>query len=161
MKKLIKHYITGVDLINKISKGELLPNEIICKDAVYYLKPWYKDNTSYAYYKTNINNLYEDIYGETLFLSERSNIIKLYHYYESILDDEEKRYLLNIIKPFRSRVKYITKNKINDKLSYISIDFYEPHGKRIEYITLPNFKTNTMYRNMELGNDYTLDELGL
>lgn len=161
MKKLSKYCVTGIDLLIMISDGEFLPDELICKDKIYYLKPCFINNTSYFDGNTDIDMLYEDLIGNNLKLSNLSNFTNLYWYYESILDDEEKRYLSNIIKPFRSRVKYITKNKINDKLSYISIDFYEPHGKRIEYICLPNFKTNTMYKNMELGNDYTFEELGL
>lgn len=159
MKKLVKHYITGIDLINKISKGEILPNEIICKDAVYYLNPYYIDNTSYLY-KTDINNLYKDIYGETLFLSEMSKIIKLYHYYEDILDDTEKRYLSKIIKPFKDKVKYIRKLKYDIVGYYIQIMFTEI-DKSSNFIDLPAFKGNTMYKNMILNEKYTLDELGL
>lgn len=160
MKKLIKHYIKGIDLINKINRGELLPNEIICKDAVYYLNPCYIDNTSYTYYKTNINNLYKDIYGETLFLSEMSKIIKLYHYYEDILDYTEKRYLSKIIKPFKDKVRYIRKLQFDGVGYYIQIMFIEI-DKSPNFIDLPAFKGNTMYKNMKIREEYTLEELGL
>ena len=86
-------------------------------------------------------------------------------YKEDILDEEEKKYLSAVIKPFRDRVKYIYKtNEINDCSQIISIymeryDYEE--NLRCEYMDLPHFKKDTMYKNMEAGKKYTLEELGL
>lgn len=86
-------------------------------------------------------------------------------YKEDILDEEEKKYLSAVIKPFRDRVKYIYKtNEIDDCSQLISIymeryDYEE--NLRCEYMDLPHFKKDTMYKNMEVGKNYTLDDLGL
>lgn len=76
---------------------------------------------------------------------------------EPILDDVEKKYLSAVIKPFRSRVKYIVKIISCDEFEQcIEIAFYN------EYCTyLPYFKANTMYKGMELNKEYSLEELGL
>ena len=73
-----------------------------------------------------------------------------------ILDDAEKRYLSNIIKPFRKRVDYIMKssNSCCDK-EYIFIRLDD------DFLSLPYFEAGTMYQCMELERAYTLEELGL
>ena len=86
-------------------------------------------------------------------------------YKEPILTDKEKEYLSAVIKPFRNRVKYIYKiNVIDDCSQLISIrmeryDFEE--NLRCEYMYLPYFKKDTMYKGMETDKKYTLEELGL
>ena len=80
---------------------------------------------------------------------------------KEILDAEEKEYLSNVIKPFKHKVKGIRKNEIcnsedNQKEEYITI-----YTKNDYPINLPNFKKNTMYKNMEIDKAYTLGELGL
>lgn len=74
---------------------------------------------------------------------------------KEILDEEEKEYLSNVIKPFRDKVKYIVKFDCLPE-EYISIVL--PHDERID---LPCFKRGTMYKGMEEDKRYTLDELGL
>ena len=74
-----------------------------------------------------------------------------------ILDNVEKKYLSDIIKPFRKRVDYI--KKMSDPFGcdkeYIFIKLDE------DSFVLPYFKTGTMYQGMELERAYTLEELGL
>lgn len=74
-----------------------------------------------------------------------------------ILDEVEKRYLNNVIRPFRDRVNNIRKVKsyINNKSEYIIISIGN------ENITLPYFEENAMYKGMRLNKEYTLEELGL
>lgn len=76
---------------------------------------------------------------------------------KEILDDAEKEYLLNVIKPFKDKVKYIKKimNFKGDKI-YISIQI-----KNEPSVELPYFYKNTMYKGMEANKEYTLKELGL
>lgn len=75
-----------------------------------------------------------------------------------ILDEVEKEYLRAVIKPFRKKIDYISKN-INilehNKSEFIYI------GLRGDSMTFPNFKKNTMYKGMMSGKEYTLEELGL
>ena len=75
---------------------------------------------------------------------------------KSILDDAEKRYLSNIIKPFRDRIDYITKFNLSNGKEYIFIKL-----KNNEIISLPFFVAGTMYKGMENDKDYTLKELSL
>lgn len=82
-----------------------------------------------------------------------------------ILDKQEKQYLRNVIKPFKGIVKNISKQKIYSKYEYISICFSVPldisYYCSTNYIYLPYFIKGTMYKNMEVGREYTLEELGL
>ena len=73
---------------------------------------------------------------------------------EEILDDIEKEYLRAVIKPFRDRVKYIVKHTFYGK-EYIKI------GVSGEIVNFPFFKKGTMYKTMEVGKEYSLEELGL
>ena len=74
---------------------------------------------------------------------------------EPILDEAEKRYLRDVIRPFRNRIEYISKQDSNPAEEFITIDLDR------EFMTFPNFKKGTMYKGMELNKKYTLDELGL
>ena len=74
-----------------------------------------------------------------------------------ILNEEEREYLLTVIRPFKNKVEYIEKNSIlfEDKES-ICIGI-----KKEADIFLPYFKKNTMYKGMEANKKYTLKELSL
>lgn len=85
-------------------------------------------------------------------------------YKEPILDEEEKKYLSAVIKPFMDRVVYIRKVKVGECNQFISIkvkryDYDEEDSN--EYIELPYFREDTMYVNMEVGKEYNLEDLGL
>lgn len=73
---------------------------------------------------------------------------------EEILDDKEKEYLKKVIEPFRNRIKWITKQCIS-RGEYIRIELED------DYTSLPMFEKGTMYKNMEVNKEYTLEELGL
>lgn len=78
-----------------------------------------------------------------------------------ILDEVEKKYLSNIIKPFRDRVIYIKKVKsyYNDAY-FISIHTKSKYIPEGESLCFPFFK-NEMYVGMKENEEYTLEELGL
>lgn len=78
-----------------------------------------------------------------------------------ILDDTEKRYLSAVIKPFRNKVKYITKVSAEELCD--SSDYYLMIGFVYEYFDMhfPSFSKDTMYKGMEPGHKYSLEELGL
>ena len=74
-----------------------------------------------------------------------------------ILDDAEKRYLRGVIRPFRDKVKSITKfadTRCTEEYIYMVIE--GPADA-----CLPRFDGNTMYKGMELGREYTPEDLGL
>lgn len=80
-----------------------------------------------------------------------------------ILNKEEKEYLSAVIKPFRDKAKSIIKFSCTfNERYYIKIvyDDDDTWGKNMA-ITMPPFKKDKMYKNMELGEKYTLEELGL
>ena len=74
-----------------------------------------------------------------------------------ILDDVEKKYLSAVIKPFRKRVKHISKEEAFD----CSEEFIHIELSDGDISDFPNFKANTMYKGMKLGCKYTLEELGI
>lgn len=88
-------------------------------------------------------------------------LIGKYEIKKPILDDIEKEYLSNVIKPFR--------HKVVDIFKYISLyDVYEYIGitirdidKNVVYMYFPSFKKGTMYKGMETGKKYSLKDLGL
>ena len=72
-----------------------------------------------------------------------------------ILNEPERRYLSAVIKPFRDKVRSVTKNpKMNGKEEHIVIDI----GFKMFF---PDFESNIMYKGMDPGKEYTLEELGL
>lgn len=73
---------------------------------------------------------------------------------KEILDETEKRYLANIIRPFREKVRHIIKLKSD-------IDEYLTIALQDQYIHLPFFQKGTMYKGMKEEKEYTLKELGL
>ncbi len=77
---------------------------------------------------------------------------------KEILDEKEKEYLNNVIKPFREKVTSIQKDSIrfNRLKEFIRIGI-----KNDAEITLPYFEIRTMYKRMEIYKHYTLSELEL
>lgn len=79
---------------------------------------------------------------------------------KEILDKAEKRYLRQIIRPFRDKVKFIIKMSIYDDMyEFIEIKYSRDYA--IRTIELPDFVAGTMYKGMEDDRIYTLKELGL
>ena len=76
---------------------------------------------------------------------------------EEILDEIEKRYLTEVIRPFRKRIQFIQKKKeITEINPYIRI-VCEDNDK----LVFPYITDNSMYKGMEVNKKYTLKELGL
>ena len=82
-------------------------------------------------------------------------------YQEPILDEEERKYLSAVIKPFRDRVVQIFKelvdeNENEEEKEFVVVIYDGSYG-----FCLPSFKAGTMCKGMELNKEYTLEELGL
>lgn len=76
---------------------------------------------------------------------------------KEILDEEEKKYLSAVIKPFKDKVVYIEKRpylKTEEYIFFITKEIFN-------YFSLPTFKKGVMYKGMESNKEYTLKELGL
>ena len=78
---------------------------------------------------------------------------------KSILDDVEKEYLSNVIKPFRDEVVDVIKYDY-DRYEYIAIRVRNINEYMVT-MPFPAFEKSTMYKGMEIGKAYSLNELGL
>lgn len=78
-----------------------------------------------------------------------------------VLTYEEKRYLENFIRPFRSQVKSITKRVICNDYADLYIDVESIIGSVFDDFALPTFGKNDAYLGMEFDRDYTIERLGL
>lgn len=146
--------------IKDIIKGWLdnkeLPKKFIYFDDVYELNTGYVKNK-----KADLDDLYYNEhycrYFDFTGYYYREETVRIE---EDILDEKEKEYLSNVIKPFRKRVKYIFVNKYSDDciIRIILTHYSKNHD---DTIVLPDFKNGSMYKGMEIGKQYTLKELGL
>ena len=119
-----------------------------------------ENNFNGGQYYREINDLINlkdkyDILGKIIKIEE-PEYKTVYEHKEEILDEAEKRYLKGIIRPFKEKVTYISKLHTREDKEFISINL-----KNGDYIDLPLFKENTMYKKMIINKDYTLKELGL
>ena len=78
----------------------------------------------------------------------------------SVLDAAEKRYLTNIIKPFKDQVIAIAKRSANYG-EFIDIMIDEGDIGDCGNIYLPYFKPGKMYKGMKVNREYSLEQLGL
>lgn len=78
---------------------------------------------------------------------------------DEILDSTEKKYLAAVIAPFRDNIRYIEKRQNSAGQEYINI--MHNNGFYDTLITLPAFKSGTMYIGMKEKKFYSLEELGL
>lgn len=122
------------------------------KKNYYENDKYYRDNTDLKGLKDNIN------LGKIIKIEE-PEYQTIYESKPEILDEVEKRYLRNVIRPFRDKVKSIRKidNYINEtKNQYITITYKDNYST-----DFPDFRPNTMYKGMKEYKEYTLEELGL
>lgn len=145
-------YKTIYDLYSEWSTNEELPVKIIMHD---------NGEVYYRVKNGDLNCMYQNKCGHLLSFTNEVDKWKIIicYYSINILDETEKKYLKGVIRPFRNRVRYIIKKEYYE-YEYISIEYKEIDNSTY-YIQLPNFKSNTMYKGMEIGKDYTLNELGL
>ena len=92
---------------------------------------------------------YNDTYKIEWFTVHDLELIK------EILDEKEKEYLNNVIKPFRDKVTFIQKDSSRFR------EFIKIGIKNDVDINLPFFERDTMYKGMQVDKKYILTELGL
>lgn len=111
---------------------------------------------------SNWNNNLKDIDGYSEFdIVKVERPIKyetIFERKEEILDEIEKEYLKAVIKPFRNEIKSIYKT---NSCGFSNSEFLVINFKDNDNMAFKNFKKGTMYKNMKLDRDYTLEELGL
>lgn len=119
-----------------------------------------------------LNHIDENLkhcYKQNDYRNERYDIVKItrptaytkiYDRKEDILDEKEKEYLSNVIRPFRNRIEYIKKNTLlGGKKETIVINYTDIfHTNEIYF---PSFEKGTMYKNMKPNKEYSFEELGI
>lgn len=114
------------------------------------------ENSGYVRNILELNNFKSRILGKIIKIEE-PEYQTVYESKPEILDDVEKRYLNNVIRPFRDKVKYIKKyfsRTVGKEYLQVKIEEDRP-------MNLPYFELNTMYIGMEQNKGYSLEELGL
>lgn len=93
-------------------------------------------------------------------------------YEEPILDEAEKKYLSDVLRPFKKSFSKILisksnsfyicdDNKVKNDKECILFMLTNIDGCYKEVFSLPRFAKGTMYKGMEIDKDYSLEELGL
>ena len=77
-------------------------------------------------------------------------------YREPLLKPEEKKYLREVIRPFRKEVNGI--KKLTDSVRYRDFILIQVGD---DYLTFPSFEKGTRYKGMEYYKAYKPEELGL
>lgn len=122
-------------------------------------KEYFENKKTYRY-DSSLENL-KDNKGDLgkIIKIEEPKYQTVYESKVEILDEAEKRYLRGVIRPFRDRVKTIKKYLYSS--GNATIDIRIENSKNSWLIELPLFEKGEMYKNMEDGKEYTLEELGL
>ena len=135
--------LLGLELEEEFKIEGLFGNYKLSKEG---LKQWSKGT-----YNWLPSTLLEEL------ITGHAQIIKLP---KSILSETERKYLSAVIGPFRDKVISISCNFATDNYNYIIIEVKQ-EGFSKEFISLPFFKSDTMYKGMRAGKQYTLEELEL
>lgn len=117
------------------------------------LKENYKDPSKIFY---SIQN-YIDPEIKTISMNYTNSILEwmAQEYKQKLLDKVEKKYLSEVIRPFRKEVIAIKKLEVPSGREYILIILKD------DGMHFPCFKKDTMYKGLELEKRYTPEELGL
>lgn len=79
---------------------------------------------------------------------------------EFLLDCIDRKYFNNFLRPFRDNIQYIRKmQSLDSDYEYIKIFYFE--DTHPSNIYLPDFKTGTMFKKLELDKYYDLNDLDL
>lgn len=116
------------------------------------------ENSGYVRNILELDNFKSRILGKIIKI-EDPEYQTVYESKPEILDEVEKKYLSNVIRPFRDRVKTISKFVYSGGNASIDISIDDNNtGWLIELLPFPK---NEMYKGMEDNKKYTIEELGL
>lgn len=110
-------------------------------------------------YIGEINNHFKDKILGKIIKIEKPSYTTVYEAKKEILDEAEKRYLKQVIRPFKNKVKCIKKFIFPTGSAIIQIEIKRDNC--IWHMNLPPFSTNDMYKGMKDDKKYTLEDLGL
>lgn len=115
------------------------------------------ENSGYVRNILELDNFKSRILGKIIKIEE-PEYLTVYESKSEILDEAEKRYLRNFIRPFRDEVYYIAKHEYYvDNIKYYRISIVM---KNDDDIYLPRYNKK-MYKGMETNKKYTIKELGI
>lgn len=142
----------------ELKAGDLVRLRDDLEDGKKYEDRYFKDCMRFKGFKeVDEIDKYNSYYTKQMLEEVKRPVYQtIYKREKTILDDTEKEYLSSVIKPFRDRVKRII--KVLDSCNNTAFILIQLND---DYISLPNFKENTMYKNMKSNKKYTLKELGL
>lgn len=116
------------------------------------------ENSGYIRNILELDNFKSRILGKIIKIEE-PEYLTVYESKSEILDEVEKRYLSNVIRPFRGNIRFITKRRYwIDSTEYNDISICIKNNSNI---ILPKFKANNMYKGMKPEKEYGLEELGI
>ena len=133
----------------------------------------YNDKSTYVFKEDGLfEKINDGVYSQCdidNLLTGESELVKIP---KPTLNEKEREYLCNVIKPFRDRISWIKKCEydrgdfIYGEYIVMGLKFFDSGTDGYicadeEQIALPSFAKGTMYKGMELNKKYTLDELGL
>lgn len=109
----------------------------------------------YRRIKTNLDSNIHTEYGQNYIDDILDWMARTYK--EPILDDAERKYLADVIRPFRKMIAYIVKAQdFDDGKHCIRIILQNGDGMHFPYLD-----DDAMYKGMEADKEYTPEELGL
>lgn len=135
---------------NQFTKSDLKDNHIVIFESGH--KRLWGDIAYKERYKENLSHKYVDNYS----INEVWEFDKLV-WKREILDEVEKKYLSDVIRPFRNKIIWIKKDALHDNSDeeWIKIKMNK------ERMLFPSFKKGKMYKGMEIYKEYSLEDLGL
>ena len=143
-------------------KKSPIGTKITFENGIFLIKDGekYYENEKIWRKEEDLKNLKDNVNSSEKIIKIEEPIYKtVYEYKPEILDETEKRYLKQVIRPFRDRVEYIQKFTFSTGRAKITIKTEK--YKDTWYVGLPPFEKDAMYKNMEPDKKYTLEELGL
>lgn len=99
---------------------------------------------------------------EKMYASCKDFIAMVDNYKPPVLDEVEKKYLKNLLRPFVNNYNITVTKETDNYLGkeFLVIELYV-NTVCTDTVELPYFKPNTMYKGMESHKIYTLKDLGL
>lgn len=107
-----------------------------------------------------VNNLRYILIYDTLFMLLTGEL----EIEKPILNEHERKYLENVLKPFKDRILFAKKTTIyntDSDYEYVYFKVVTPDNEDYNYLILPYFIKGTMYKEMKIDKDYSFEELGL
>lgn len=153
-RKLLEGVPTGTVVTMEVMEWEPdLKKEVLMQATFVKIsnKEFYSDD--YGYYGIDSMLNYSDRTIKSISIPTKHDFVKV----KSVLDNAERRYLHEVIRPFKKRVRYIVKEcGYSYDCEKIRIQLEDTND-----FELPEFEEDTMYKGMELNKEYTADQLCL